>query len=45
MKKYIVLYTAPVEASQQMAQASPEEQAKGMEAWMQWAKKVWRQIG
>src|SRR6476469_4782571 len=39
MKKYIVLYTAPIEASEQMAKVPPEEQAKGMEACMQWAKK------
>jgi hypothetical protein len=39
MKKFIVLYTAPIEASQQMAQTPPEEQAKGMQAWMQWAQK------
>src|SRR5262245_16552774 len=39
MKKYIVLYTSPVEANQQMAEASPEEQAKGMEIWMQWAQR------
>jgi len=39
MKKYIVLYTAPIEASEQMAKVPPEEQAKGMEAWMVWAKK------
>ena len=39
MKKYIVLYTAPIDASQQMAQVPPEEQAKGMEGWMQWAQK------
>src|SRR3954452_11932726 len=39
MKKYVVLYTAPVGASQQMAEATPEQQAKGMEAWMQWAQK------
>ena len=39
MKKYLVLYTAPIEASQQMAETSPEDQAKGMEAWMQWARR------
>jgi len=39
MKKYIVLYTTPIEASRQMAEPSPEEQAKGMELWMQWAQK------
>ena len=39
MKKYLVLYTAPIEASQQMAETSPEDQAKGMEAWMEWARR------
>jgi hypothetical protein len=39
MKKYLAFYTSPVDASQQMAMSSPEEQAKGMELWMQWAKK------
>jgi hypothetical protein len=37
MKKYCAL-TAPIEASEQMAQVPKEEQAKGMELWMQWAK-------
>jgi len=39
MKKFIVLYHAPMEAMQQSANASPEEMAKGMEVWMQWAQK------
>jgi hypothetical protein len=39
MKKFIVLYHAPADAMQQTANTSPEEQAKGMEVWMQWAKK------
>ena len=39
MKKFIVLYHAPMDAVMQTANASPEEQAKGMEGWMQWAKK------
>ena len=39
MKKFIVIYHAPADAMQQTATAPPEEQAKGMEAWMQWAKK------
>jgi hypothetical protein len=39
MKKFIVLYHAPVDAVRQTSGASPEEQAKGMEMWMQWAKK------
>lgn len=39
MKKFIVLYHAPADAMQQTANISPEDQAKGMEAWMTWAKK------
>jgi hypothetical protein len=39
MKKFIVLYHAPMDAMQQMASVPPEEQAKGMEGWMMWAKK------
>lgn len=39
MKKFIVTYHAPVELLQQSQQTTPEEQAKGMEAWMEWAKK------
>jgi hypothetical protein len=39
MKKFIILYCAPVDAITQMAGASEDEQAKGMEAWMVWAKK------
>lgn len=39
MKKFLVLYHAPVEALQQTMNVPPEQQAKGMEAWMQWAQK------
>jgi hypothetical protein len=39
MKKFIVLYHAPTTAMSETAALSPEEQAKGMDAWMQWAKK------
>ncbi len=39
MKKFIVIYHAPVDAQMETSNASPEEQAKGMEAWMVWAKK------
>ncbi len=39
MKKFIVLYHAPVDAMKQTAGTTQEEQAKGMEAWMQWAEK------
>ena len=38
MKKFIVTYHAPLELLQQSQQTTPEEQAKGMEAWMVWAK-------
>lgn len=44
MKKYIVLYHAPTDAMKQMASVPKEEQAKGMEAWMQWAKKCGSQL-
>jgi hypothetical protein len=38
MKKFIVIYHAPEDAMKQMANVPKEEQAKGMEAWMAWAK-------
>ena len=39
MKKFIVIYHAPAELTAQTANLSPEDQAKGMEGWMQWAQK------
>lgn len=39
MKKFIVLYHAPKDAMEQTSAMSPEDQVKGMELWMQWAKK------
>jgi hypothetical protein len=39
MKKFIVLYSANESAMAKMQQASPEEMQKGMEPWMEWAKK------
>ena len=39
MKKFIVIYHTPAEALSAMSGSTPEEQAKGMEAWMTWAKK------
>ena len=41
MKKFLVVYHAPMDAAamQEMANRPPEEMAKGMEMWMQWAKK------
>jgi hypothetical protein len=38
--KFMILYRSPVEATQQMASASPEEAQKGMAAWMQWAEQA-----
>ncbi len=39
MKKFIVIYHAPAEASMHTNEMTPEQQAEGMEAWMTWAKK------
>lgn len=38
MKKFIVIYHAPA-GSWDPSNTTPEEQAKSMEAWMDWAKK------
>ena len=40
MKKFVVIYHAPQDAMAQTANQSPEDQAKGMEQWMNWANKV-----
>ncbi|MFN0064335.1 MAG: hypothetical protein ACKVPX_17640 [Myxococcaceae bacterium] len=40
MKKFIVLYQAPVSAIEQMAKANAEQSKAGMDAWMSWAKKA-----
>jgi hypothetical protein len=40
MTKYLLLYRAPVSASEQMANASPEAAQAGMDAWMTWASKA-----
>ena len=39
MKKFLILYHSPADAMRQTANMTPEAQAKGMEAWMQWAGK------
>ena len=39
MKKFIVIYHAPVDAMAQTGNSSPEDQAKGMQLWMDWAQK------
>ena len=37
MKKFVVIYHAPVSSFQQMADATPEQMQEGMKAWMEWA--------
>ena len=39
MKKFIVLYLAPQSVMEKMANASPEDAKKGLDAWMVWSKK------
>jgi hypothetical protein len=39
MKKFMVMYHAPIDALQQTAGASKEEMEEGMKAWMVWAEK------
>jgi len=39
MQKFIVTYHAPISATEQMGQASPEEMQKGMDPWMAWAER------
>ena len=38
MKKFLVLYKAPVASFDQMMKATPEQQKAGMDAWMAWGK-------
>jgi YCII-related domain len=40
MTKFLVLYRSSQSATEQMANASPEEQQAGMQAWMDWAGKA-----
>jgi hypothetical protein len=40
MKKFLVLYKAPMSGFEQMQKATPEQQKAGMEAWMTWSKKA-----
>ncbi len=43
MKKFMILYMAPVSAESQM-NVSPEEMKKGMEPWIVWYKKCGKAI-
>jgi hypothetical protein len=40
MKKFLVLYKAPIATFEQMMKAPPEQQKAGMDAWMAWSKKA-----
>jgi hypothetical protein len=40
MKKFLVLYKAPVASFEQMMKAPPEQQKAGMDAWMAWSQKA-----
>ena len=40
MKKFLVLYKAPLTSFEQMMKAPPEQQKAGMDAWMGWSKKA-----
>lgn len=40
MKKFLVLYKAPLASFDQMMKATPEQRKAGMEAWMAWMGKA-----
>lgn len=40
MKKFIVIYHAPAEAMEMMANATEEEKAEGMKPWMAWVERM-----
>lgn len=40
MSKFMLLYRAPASALEQMANATPEQQEAGVQAWRAWAAKV-----
>ena len=40
MKKFLVLYKAPIASYDQMMKATPEQQKAGMQAWQTWADKA-----
>ena len=45
MKKFLVLYKAPLESfDKMMASSTPEQQKAGMDAWMAWGKKAEKAI-
>ena len=40
MKKFLVLYKAPLTSFDQMKKATPEQQKAGMDAWRAWGQKA-----
>ncbi|MFB7718917.1 MULTISPECIES: hypothetical protein [unclassified Nocardia] len=40
MKRYIVLYLAPLSVAQRFAQATPAEAAEGMQLWVEWSRRI-----
>jgi len=40
MKKFLVLYKAPLASFDEIMKATPEQQKAGMDAWMAWAAKA-----
>ena len=40
MKKFLVLYKAPIASFEQMMKATPEQAKAGMDAWMAWSQKA-----
>jgi hypothetical protein len=40
MKKFLILYLSPTAAREDMAGRSPEQQKKGMDAWLEWARRA-----
>ncbi|MFI1919412.1 hypothetical protein [Nocardia sp. NPDC020380] len=40
MKRYIVLYRAPLSVAERFARATPEEAAKGLQLWADWSDRI-----
>jgi len=44
MKKFLILYTSPTPARDEMWKASPEQGKAGTDAWMSWAKQAGKAV-
>ncbi len=44
MKKFIVIYHAPIDFMKESMNSTPEEMKKGMEDWMLWAKNTGKNL-